>query len=608
MSLETIQFDSRVFDDWPAMVWILDTGGQPIYLNKIARAFAGCEDPTELPQPWSDLVVPEDREAYEAALRQSLNAGEAYSLDYKRRNADGDGEYHRLVERGTPMEQSEGVYCGVFCLVTDLTAGLFSETASSATGAVQVELLSQVTHDVLWDWDLRTNTVLCNAAFIATFGEPPREHEAAHAWWKERAHPDDVEPVVHLYDEAFKTGKTNVSYEYRIRSTQGAWVTLDSRARLIRDASGEVIRVLVASRDISNRRRAEEAQARLTRILEATTDYVGLGTVDGRPLYINAAGRKMIGVEPEEALDFHVTHSHPDWANEILLKEAIPTAIRDGYWQGENAMRHHVTGREFPVSQVVLAHRDADGKVEFLSTIVRDLSDRKREEIERIEWANRYDAAIRASGQILFDWNSTNNEITYAGDTERMFGYSVTEMAGGLERFRQLIHPEDLPRFDERVQQIVTTTRPVPPGFPHPATRPTAGHSIYLEARGLLLSRSPGPYRAHGRLFCRCDLPAEGAGRARPGAREPRTAGRRTHRRARPGLRLARRPRPPAGGRRPTGPARPERRSPGQAHGRSHAKHPVRSPGGSLRFTRASTQDGKELDRPRARAGWPDID
>jgi PAS domain S-box-containing protein len=119
--------------------------------------------------------------------------------------------------------------------------------------------------------------------------------------------------------------------------------------------------------------------------------------------------------------------------------------------------------------------------VEFLSTIIRDLSNRKREEIERIEWANRYDAAIRASGQILFDWNSKNNEMTYAGDVERMFGYTLAEMGGGMERFRQLIHPEDLELFNERVLQVTATRDPF---HVHFRIHHKTGRLIHLEARG----------------------------------------------------------------------------------------------------------------------------
>ena len=323
----------------------------------------------------------------------------------------------------------------------------------------QVRLLSEVTQDLVWDWDLRSNRVLYNAHFTAALGEPPETYPAAHEWWRSRAHPDDVERICRVYDEAFAEGRTRLSYEYRIRDAHGKYLALDSRVILIHDDNNKLIRVLVASRDISKRQRAEEAQQRLTRILEATTDFVSMATVEGEVIFLNPAGRKMIGLPPEGPPKLSVVETHPDWANEIVLKEAIPMAIRDGSWYGETAVRHR-DGHEIPVSQLVLSHPGTDGRIEFISTIIRDLSDRKREEVARIEWANRYDAAIRASGQVLFDWNSFTNEITYAGDTERMFGYTLAEMGGGLDRFRQIIHPEDLSRFDERVKQIIATRDP----------------------------------------------------------------------------------------------------------------------------------------------------
>ena len=120
-------------------------------------------------------------------------------------------------------------------------------------------------------------------------------------------------------------------------------------------------------------------------------------------------------------------------------RRPFPTALRDGCWKGETALLHR-DGHEIPVSQVILSHPDANGKIEFISTIIRDLSDRKQEEVARIEWANRYDAAIRASGQVLFDWNSFTNEITYAGDVERLFGYTHGR-DGGRPRTLPPAHP-----------------------------------------------------------------------------------------------------------------------------------------------------------------------
>src|SRR3990172_9391335 len=156
-------------------------------------------------------------------------------------------------------------------------------------------------------------------------------------------------------------------------------------------------------RDITERKRAEEERARLISVMEATTDLVGISDPQGRALYINKNGRKMVGIgEDEDISGLQVTETHLEPARKFVLEEAIPTAIREGVWSGENTLLTR-DGREIPVSQVILAHRAPDGSVEFLSTIIRDITERKQAEeeiqrnLERIRALHEIDVAITSS-------------------------------------------------------------------------------------------------------------------------------------------------------------------------------------------------------------------
>ena len=133
-------------------------------------------------------------------------------------------------------------------------------------------------------------------------------------------------------------------------------------------------------RDITERKRAEEAQKRLVAILEATPDFVGIADKDGRALYVNRAGRTMIGIEENDDIS-HTTIAdyHPEWASAPILNEGIPLATRDGVWAGETALLRR-DGQEIPISQIILAHKNAHGSVEFFSTVARDITERKRAE------------------------------------------------------------------------------------------------------------------------------------------------------------------------------------------------------------------------------------
>ena len=221
-------------------------------------------------------------------------------------------------------------------------------------------------------------------------------------------------------------------------------------------------------------------QARLVRILEATTDYVAISTPDGALTYLNRAGREAAGFGFDAPLaDANLAQLHPAWAYEIVRQEGIPTALSESVWRGETAFLRS-DGREVPVSQLILSHTGHDG-IEFISTIMRDISDRKREEVTRIEWTNRYDAAIRASGQLLFDWDSLTHEVTYAGNTEQILGYSMNELRGGLDRFRQFIHPDDLGAFDDEIQRVAITRDPF---FAEFRVCRKDGRYVFIQAKG----------------------------------------------------------------------------------------------------------------------------
>jgi PAS domain S-box-containing protein len=129
---------------------------------------------------------------------------------------------------------------------------------------------------------------------------------------------------------------------------------------------------------IIQRKRAEETRARLVAILEQTSDFVAIANApDCHILYMNPAGRKMIGVGQEENLTpLVISDTHPEWANQMFRDEIIPTAIRDGLWRGDCAFRHR-DGQEIPVLMVVLAHKSPAGDVVHFSTISRDISERK---------------------------------------------------------------------------------------------------------------------------------------------------------------------------------------------------------------------------------------
>jgi len=110
-------------------------------------------------------------------------------------------------------------------------------------------------------------------------------------------------------------------------------------------------------------------------LMEALPGVVMAARVDGRLLYLNAAGRSLLGVEPTEPLaalrlaEFYSSRSYYQ-----LLHQVIPTCLRRNVWCGEVTLRNRQR-QDIPTSQIFMAHNvgSASGDPPVLASIAWDI-------------------------------------------------------------------------------------------------------------------------------------------------------------------------------------------------------------------------------------------
>jgi hypothetical protein len=107
-------------------------------------------------------------------------------------------------------------------------------------------------------------------------------------------------------------------------------------------------------------------------ILELVPDFVGVADPSGRMMFVNRAGRRMVGLGPEaDPADYRIHDFFPDW--EIARLEVEGARSGEEYrmdWNPRGSLRTR-DGREVPTSQLVIAHTNGGAEIACFTVIAR---------------------------------------------------------------------------------------------------------------------------------------------------------------------------------------------------------------------------------------------
>src|ERR1700734_2485329 len=147
----------------------------------------------------------------------------------------------------------------------------------------------------------------------------------------------------------------------------------------LRDAHGKLIGFSKITRDLSERRLAEEEQRKLASLVENSSDFIGLATLEGQVLFVNPAGRALVGLEGDEQAR---TTTIPDYVvredQGKMMQQVLPIVMRDGHWEGEIQFRHFKTGKAISMHQhIFFAGEPGSERRLALATVSRDITERK---------------------------------------------------------------------------------------------------------------------------------------------------------------------------------------------------------------------------------------
>jgi len=228
------------------------------------------------------------------------------------------------------------------------------------------------------------------------------------------------------------------------RHRSGSLYTEEQTITPVRNSHGEVRHFIAVKQDITERKRVEMQRERLAALVDASPDFIGYADPKTTQIkYINSGGRKMCGIgENEDIAKLKISDVHPAWMNQRLAEVVLPAAVRDGLWEGDGAFLHR-DGCEVPVSMALLAHRGADGEVDFFYTVSRDIT-KWNQAVAALRTAEeRMRFALEAASIGIWDMDYTTGVLRWSETLEAHYGLQPGTFGGTFEAFVERIHPDD---------------------------------------------------------------------------------------------------------------------------------------------------------------------
>jgi PAS domain S-box-containing protein len=221
----------------------------------------------------------------------------------------------------------------------------------------------------------------------------------------------------------------------------------------IRDNHGRVVGLMGVAQDITERRRAEEQLRLLANAVQSAQELISITDGQNRFTFVNRAFLETYGYKEEEVLGrtpaFLYSLKNPPELCEEVFRQTLA-----GSWKGE-IINCRKDGADFPISLTTSQIKNDHGEVLGLIGVARDISDRKRTDIQnaaRSQLGYRLSAAATPmqAAQIilevafeLFGWDLARLYLCFE-DSQKFVPILTLANVEGRRSAAQLTSPESL--------------------------------------------------------------------------------------------------------------------------------------------------------------------
>jgi PAS domain S-box-containing protein len=299
----------------PVMIWMSHPDGSCQRLNRMLREFWNVEEEAVANFNWQDTMHPEDAPEIVRCITEALQ--QRKSVTIKGRYTNAEGQYRTLLTEARPRFSLNGEFFGMVGVNIDITD---REEAVKALrdSEERLRLATEGAGIFAWESDLKTQTIWWSENAARLIGCTDTELAKGMGQSLFFVEPEERPRLEREFETLFRRRATSFMTEFRSLGRAKNERFWQAQGKILYDESGNAIRIIGITQDITAQKQAQE---KLTRALASLE--VALDGAEAAPWEYNAITRSVewsprgyqqlgLAKKVQPSLDTFLAHVHPE--------------------------------------------------------------------------------------------------------------------------------------------------------------------------------------------------------------------------------------------------------------------------------------------------------